>query len=101
MLTNLPRMEISEELLYIDKCLVLAVRFHRSIQGNFFNHLESAVSFLTAYDVDRCRLEGSSMLVSPISAKRNHVKMNHDDHGGDPCARNTCARTKANERNYS
>lgn len=54
MLTNPPRMEISEELLYIDKRLVLAVRFHRSIQGNFFNHLESAVSFLTAYDVDRC-----------------------------------------------
>lgn len=83
MLTNPPRMEISEELLYIDKRLVLAVRFHRSIQGNFFNHFRERSLFS-----NRLRrrsmplLEGSSMLVSPISAKRNHVKMNHDDHGG-------------------
>lgn len=93
MLTNPPRMEISEQLLYIDKCLVLAVRFHRSIQGNFFDHFRERSLFS-----NRLRrrsmplLEGSSMLVSPISAKRNHVKTNHDDHGGGSvCPEHLCS----------
>lgn len=49
-------------------------------------------------------LEGSSTSVSPISAKRNHVKMNHDDQEeeeeeGDPCGpEHLCSNKSSNER---